>query len=62
MGLDTNVPVLVRGEQDGFYYRGTVKEEIEVSGSCCAVVVGMCNGVSGPPAVLAHHLSLVLRF
>ncbi|XP_063188697.1 uncharacterized protein C11orf16 homolog [Chroicocephalus ridibundus] len=28
-GLDSNVPVLVRGEQDGFYYRGTVKEEIE---------------------------------
>ncbi|KFP25018.1 Uncharacterized protein C11orf16, partial [Colius striatus] len=29
LGLDSNVPVLVRGEQDGFYYRGTVKEEIE---------------------------------
>ncbi|XP_075569419.1 uncharacterized protein C11orf16 homolog isoform X2 [Pelecanus crispus] len=29
VGLDSNVPVLVRGEQDGFYYRGTVKEEIE---------------------------------
>ncbi|KFV01340.1 Uncharacterized protein C11orf16, partial [Tauraco erythrolophus] len=28
-GLDRNVPVLVRGEQDGFYYRGTVKEEVE---------------------------------
>ncbi|XP_035184580.1 uncharacterized protein C11orf16 homolog isoform X3 [Oxyura jamaicensis] len=28
-GLDRNVPVLVRGEQDGFYYRGTVKEEME---------------------------------
>ncbi|KAM4777792.1 uncharacterized protein C11orf16 homolog isoform 1-T1 [Cyanocitta cristata] len=28
-GLDSNVPVLVRGEQDGFYYRGTVKEEME---------------------------------
>ncbi|XP_021258001.1 uncharacterized protein C11orf16 homolog isoform X2 [Numida meleagris] len=27
--LDKNVPVLVRGERDGFYYRGTVKEEIE---------------------------------
>ncbi|KFV99788.1 Uncharacterized protein C11orf16, partial [Fulmarus glacialis] len=29
VGLDSNVPVLVRGKQDGFYYRGTVKEEIE---------------------------------
>ncbi|XP_074740503.1 LOW QUALITY PROTEIN: uncharacterized protein C11orf16 homolog [Strix uralensis] len=29
VGLDSNVPVLVRGEQDGFYYHGTVKEEIE---------------------------------
>ncbi|KFZ46247.1 Uncharacterized protein C11orf16, partial [Antrostomus carolinensis] len=29
VGLDSNVPVLVRGEQDGFYYRGTVKEELE---------------------------------
>ncbi|KAK2535734.1 hypothetical protein Q9233_003460 [Columba guinea] len=29
VGLDSNVPVLVRGEQDGFYYRGTVKEETE---------------------------------
>ncbi|KAM6394163.1 uncharacterized protein C11orf16 homolog [Pluvialis apricaria] len=29
VGLDSNVPVLVRGEQDGFYYRGTVKEEVE---------------------------------
>ncbi|XP_075019220.1 uncharacterized protein C11orf16 homolog [Calonectris borealis] len=29
VGLDSNVPVLVRGEQDGFYYLGTVKEEIE---------------------------------
>ncbi|XP_062475810.1 uncharacterized protein C11orf16 homolog [Pezoporus occidentalis] len=29
MGLDSNIPVLVRGEQDGFYYRGTVKEEVE---------------------------------
>ncbi|XP_075611212.1 LOW QUALITY PROTEIN: uncharacterized protein C11orf16 homolog [Balearica regulorum gibbericeps] len=29
VGLGCNVPVLVRGEQDGFYYRGTVKEEIE---------------------------------
>ncbi|XP_072785740.1 uncharacterized protein C11orf16 homolog isoform X1 [Taeniopygia guttata] len=28
-GTDSNVPVLARGEQDGFYYRGTVKEEIE---------------------------------
>ncbi|XP_072194927.1 uncharacterized protein C11orf16 homolog [Excalfactoria chinensis] len=27
--LDKNVPVLVRGEHDGFYYRGTVKEEME---------------------------------
>ncbi|XP_053924945.1 uncharacterized protein C11orf16 homolog [Cuculus canorus] len=27
--LDSNVPVLVRGEQDGFYYQGTVKQEIE---------------------------------
>ncbi|XP_041320579.1 uncharacterized protein C11orf16 homolog isoform X1 [Pyrgilauda ruficollis] len=26
---DSNVPVLARGEQDGFYYPGTVKEEIE---------------------------------
>ncbi|KFV95453.1 Uncharacterized protein C11orf16, partial [Eurypyga helias] len=29
VGLDSNVPVLVRGEQDGFYYRGTVKEDIK---------------------------------
>ncbi|KGL98029.1 Uncharacterized protein C11orf16, partial [Charadrius vociferus] len=29
VGLDSNVPVLVRREQDGFYYRGTIKEEIE---------------------------------
>ncbi|KFV50223.1 Uncharacterized protein C11orf16, partial [Gavia stellata] len=29
VGLDSNLPVLVRREQDGFYYRGTVKEEIE---------------------------------
>ncbi|XP_061236138.1 LOW QUALITY PROTEIN: uncharacterized protein C11orf16 homolog [Neopsephotus bourkii] len=29
VGLDSNVPVLVRREQDGFYYRGTVKEEVE---------------------------------
>ncbi|KAM9014727.1 uncharacterized protein C11orf16 homolog isoform 2-T2 [Ara ararauna] len=29
VGLDSNIPVLVRGEQDGFYYRGTVKEEVE---------------------------------
>ncbi|XP_027740304.1 uncharacterized protein C11orf16 homolog isoform X1 [Empidonax traillii] len=29
MCIDSNVPVLVRREQDGFYYRGTVKEEIE---------------------------------
>ncbi|XP_009956254.1 PREDICTED: uncharacterized protein C11orf16 homolog, partial [Leptosomus discolor] len=29
VGLDSDVAVLVRGEQDGFYYRGTVKEEIE---------------------------------
>ncbi|XP_056348840.1 uncharacterized protein C11orf16 homolog [Oenanthe melanoleuca] len=28
-GSDSNVPVLARGEQDGFYYRGTVKEEVE---------------------------------
>ncbi|XP_039563676.1 LOW QUALITY PROTEIN: uncharacterized protein C11orf16 homolog [Passer montanus] len=28
-GTDCNVPVLARGEQDGFYYPGTVKEEIE---------------------------------
>ncbi|XP_067151626.1 LOW QUALITY PROTEIN: uncharacterized protein C11orf16 homolog [Apteryx mantelli] len=27
--LASNVPVLVRGEHDGFYYRGTVKEELE---------------------------------
>ncbi|XP_015141967.2 uncharacterized protein C11orf16 homolog isoform X1 [Gallus gallus] len=27
--LAKNVPVLVRGEHDGFYYRGTVKEEME---------------------------------
>lgn len=43
MSLDSNVPVLVRGEEDGFYYRGTVKEEIEVSDSCCVVVMGMGN-------------------
>ncbi|XP_026706432.1 uncharacterized protein C11orf16 homolog [Athene cunicularia] len=29
VSLDSNIPVLVRGEQDGFYYEGTVKEEIE---------------------------------
>ncbi|XP_069659901.1 uncharacterized protein C11orf16 homolog [Haliaeetus albicilla] len=29
VSLDSNVPVLVRGETDGFYYRGTVKEEIK---------------------------------
>ncbi|XP_068004136.1 uncharacterized protein C11orf16 homolog [Melanerpes formicivorus] len=29
VGLGSNVPVLVRGEQDGFYYRGTIKEEKE---------------------------------
>ncbi|KAM6408298.1 uncharacterized protein C11orf16 homolog [Rhynochetos jubatus] len=29
VGLDSNVPVLMRGEQDGFYYRGTVKEHIK---------------------------------
>ncbi|KFP77827.1 Uncharacterized protein C11orf16, partial [Apaloderma vittatum] len=29
VGLESNTPVLVRGEQDGFYYHGTVKEEIE---------------------------------
>ncbi|XP_054489958.2 uncharacterized protein C11orf16 homolog isoform X2 [Agelaius phoeniceus] len=28
-GTDSNVPVLARGEQDGFYYPGTVKEGIE---------------------------------
>ncbi|KFZ69560.1 Uncharacterized protein C11orf16, partial [Podiceps cristatus] len=28
-GLDSNVPVLARGERDGFYYRGTVKGEVE---------------------------------
>ncbi|KFV84043.1 Uncharacterized protein C11orf16, partial [Struthio camelus australis] len=28
-GLARNAPVLVRGEHDGFYYRGTVKEELE---------------------------------
>ncbi|XP_014731829.1 PREDICTED: uncharacterized protein C11orf16 homolog [Sturnus vulgaris] len=28
-GTDSSVPVLARGEQDGFYYQGTVKEEIE---------------------------------
>ncbi|KAL2310207.1 hypothetical protein Nmel_006454 [Mimus melanotis] len=28
-GTDSNVPVLARGEQDGFYYHGTVKEEME---------------------------------
>lgn len=42
-GLDKNVPVLVRRERDGFYYRGTVKEEIEVSDSCSHV--GVCNRV-----------------
>lgn len=62
VGLDSNVPVLVRGGQDGFYYRGTVKEEIEVSDGFCAIVMGMCNRVSSPPAVLTHHLSLVLQF
>uniref|UniRef100_A0A8C4JKV3 Chromosome 11 open reading frame 16 n=1 Tax=Dromaius novaehollandiae TaxID=8790 RepID=A0A8C4JKV3_DRONO len=30
--LASNVPVLVRGERDGFYYRGTVKEELESEG------------------------------
>ncbi|KFQ30038.1 Uncharacterized protein C11orf16, partial [Merops nubicus] len=29
VGLGSNAPVLVRGGEDGFYYRGTVKEEIE---------------------------------
>ncbi|KAM6115154.1 uncharacterized protein C11orf16 homolog [Pterocles gutturalis] len=29
VGLDSNVPVLARGDQDGFYYLGTVKEESE---------------------------------
>ncbi|KFQ70607.1 Uncharacterized protein C11orf16, partial [Phaethon lepturus] len=29
VGLDSNVPVLVRGERDGFYYHATVREEIE---------------------------------
>ncbi|KFU87097.1 Uncharacterized protein C11orf16, partial [Chaetura pelagica] len=29
VGLGSNVPVLVRREQDGFYYHGTIKEEIE---------------------------------
>ncbi|KAJ7402527.1 hypothetical protein BTVI_85501 [Pitangus sulphuratus] len=29
MYIGSNVPVLVRREQDGFYYHGTVKEEIE---------------------------------
>lgn len=43
--------MLVRGERDGFYYRGTVKEETEVSDGCCVVVMGLCR-VSGPPAVL----------
>lgn len=33
-GTDSNVPVLVRGEQDGFYYQGTVKGELEVSDGC----------------------------
>ncbi|KAM4898255.1 uncharacterized protein C11orf16 homolog [Sylvia borin] len=28
-GPENNVPVLARGEQDGFYYPGTVKEEME---------------------------------
>lgn len=37
--LAKNVPVLVRGEHDGFYYCGTVKEEVEVSNSLCAVVM-----------------------
>lgn len=34
------MPVLARGEQDGFYYPGTVKEEIEVSDGCCVVAGG----------------------
>lgn len=59
MGLGSNVPVLVRGEQDGFYYRGTIKEGAEVSDSCCAVVTGTFKKVSSPPAALLHHLSLV---
>lgn len=42
-GLEKNVPVLVRRERDGFYYRGTVKEEIEVSDSCSHA--GVCNRV-----------------
>lgn len=61
MGLDSNIPVLVRGEQDGFYYRGTVKKEVEVSDGCCAVVVGMCNRVSSP-AVLTYQLSFVYQY
>lgn len=43
--LAKNVPVLVRGEHDGFYYHGTVKEEMEVSNSLCAVVMRV--GVMG---------------
>ena len=59
VGLDSNIPVLVRGEQDGFYYHGTVKEESEVSACCCAVAAGVCDRVSCPLAVLMHHLNLV---
>lgn len=32
----------MRRERDGFYYRGTVKEEIEVSDSCGAAVMWVC--------------------
>lgn len=42
-GTDSNVPVLARGEQDGFYYPGTVKEGIEVSDGCYVIAGSMCN-------------------
>lgn len=56
--LAKNVPVLVRGEHDGFYYRGTVKEEVEVSNSLCAVVMQVytvsqiCSPAGGPSTEL----------
>lgn len=55
--LAKNVPVLVRGEHDGFYYRGTVKEEMEVSNSLCVVVIWV--GVTGCAlSVRSVHLQL----
>lgn len=56
-GTDINVPVLARGEQDGFYYRGTVKEEIEVSDGCCVVAGGMSSHRSSPHSTWVQRSS-----